>query len=188
MKNYKSHLDEITTDFCDKMQAMYLNGYWGINVGYKTSPLWKIRLDRTIGQWQEDSDCSGLLCEQSKNSEAIVVEYPVFGFSPFPQITQIDNCWHLAMGKCYKNAVPQNITLLKNTLSILQYAVDNPNGPVGGTSTFIVSALIGKNINIAIGVVLENGTDFTFDPAKGLITLLKGRLFNSGEIYTIFSY
>jgi len=186
-QNLKAHIDEIYSSFCNKMYAQYLNGLWRIQVGYRTDPLHQVRVEREIAQWQEDFDCAGALCTESQTNGVIVTTYPQFGNSPFPSIGNADKCFMPGWGVS-PNAVPQNIIIEQDTLTITQYTVDTVNGPVSTTNTFTVTSLIGKTISIALGTVLDYGVDFSFNVMTGTITLLLGRVFNPGEVYTISSY
>lgn len=81
------------------------------------------------------------------------------------------------------------ITIQGSNVAIEQYPVGDTGGPVAGTTTFTPSpSLIGKTVNVAMRVLLDAGDDYTFNTTTGTITLLGGRLFNTGETYTIFSY
>ncbi len=81
------------------------------------------------------------------------------------------------------------ITIQGSDVSMIQYAVGASGGPVAGATTFTPSpSLIGKTVNVAMRILLDAGVDYTFSATTGTITLLEGRLFNTGEVYTIFSY
>lgn len=172
------------------MYAEYLHGLWDITAGYVTDPLWKVRLNKQVADWQYSHDCDGILCEQSRNQGITLSTYPTYGNSPFPQLADANKCFIPGWGAPV-NAVPQTIVLETPGISIDQYTVGASNGPVAGSTTFTVPGLVGKSIDIALRVLLNFGTEYTFDSRTGTITLLGGKLFNAGppaEVYTIFSY
>lgn len=80
------------------------------------------------------------------------------------------------------------------TVTIFQFTVGDISGPTIGATTFTpyiggVAYLTGKTtIEVAQLMVLTLGTDYTFDTTTGTITLLLGRVFNPGEVYTITAF
>lgn len=191
--NYKQHKAKIDKEYSDTLYADYLSGLWGITAGYKYKSLWEIKLTKTILDWQEDYDCSGVLCTRAQlTSGTTLLVYPGFGGSPFPQIGETGGC-SVPYVRGGTNAVPQTVVITTAPLSILQFTVGATGGPVAGTFIFTplvggIAYLIGKTIDIALGTVLTAGVDYSFNSASGIITLLNGRLFNAAEVYTITSF
>jgi len=62
-----------------------------------------------------------------------------------------------------------------------------PNTPVNGSTTYTNTALISKSPIIFLNGfgTLVNGVDYTFNNTTGVVTLIGGRVFNTGEVYTI---
>jgi len=86
-------MDDITVDFDNRMYAEYMYGLYGVEVGYKSDPLWLCRLNYIIAKWQYDFDCAGTLCTDSRSSGVNVVSAcGGFGSSPFPQIMSSGCC------------------------------------------------------------------------------------------------
>ena len=120
-----------------------------------------------------------------------ILIYPVAGTSPFPQLDGLPVCTipvTLPVIPVVTPIVPQGVIF-----SINQFTVDVSVGPVSGTSIWVpyaggVAYLIGKTIKIALGTLLTDASDYSFDISTGTITLLLGRQFNPGEVYTIFAY
>lgn len=98
---------------------------------------------------------------------------------------------------CRPKPVPVVVTRTVTTgpaVTIFQFTVGMVSGPVIGATTFTpyiggVAYLTGKTtIEVAQLMVLTLGTDYTFDTTTGTITLLLGRVFNNGEVYTITAF
>lgn len=174
-----------------------MKGEWGSDVGYRTYPGWQVFMDKWLLDWQNGSDCKGDLYTESRNGTTIITAYPQLGKSVFPQICDVPQGW--VTNNLGIQAIPQNIILTDGSRSD-QFTVGVVNGPIQGTTTlagstsFIpkinnIAYLVGKSyIELALGVLLVNGTDYIFNSVNGEITLLQGRIFNNNETYTIFSY
>lgn len=203
MINLKSHIKSINCDYTETLYASYMKGEWGISVGYKPKPLPVIRMQKRLADWQLSMDCHGELCEKSNATYqpcnicppvpfSKVVTYPTWGNSPFPQIDEAPDCNRSWSG--ITPAVIQNVNITVPPLFTLQYTVGSATGPIPGAITFAPvdssgnHILIGKTIDLFQLTILQAGVDFSFDTTTGVITLLSGRLFNAGEVYTIISF
>lgn len=104
---------------------------------------------------------------------------------------------------CYQGVTwcrvePNPVTVVRTTqgsdVSMHQFTVGATNGPVIGMSSFtpMISGyayLIGKtSIEVKQRVVLTRDVDYSFNSTTGTITLLLGRVFNLGEVYSITAF
>lgn len=190
--NFKLHARTIDTNFVNWAYTKYMQGLWGIEVGYRVYSWCKVFMEKWLLTWQLETDCEGILCDQSRKNNSIIIQYPKLGKNPFPQIFEANDCYIPGRGFGIP-AVPQNIIINNESLSITQFEVDTTGGPISNTNQFtpIVAGsayLIGRKMDMALGVLLTKGSDYVFNITTGTITLLQGRLFNSDEVYTIFTY
>mgnify|MGYP001607879901 CR=1 FL=1 len=192
MTNYKQDIDQINLDYVNLMYAGYLKGLWGITAGYQTVPPYLTITRKKLADWQLLQDCKGALCTASRSAEYTILAYPTLGtttFStgcdtecnPIPAISAI---------------APQQIIISTSPpFNIIQYTVGAITGPVAGSTIFTplsagAAYLIGMSVDIALNDYgpLTQGVDYSFNSSTGQITLLSGRLFNIGEVYTITSF
>lgn len=75
MENYKAHTEEINGDFTALYFSLYMQGEWGIQVGYQTLPVWYVNMRKKLADWQNDSDCCALCTESKKPQNAIILSY-----------------------------------------------------------------------------------------------------------------
>lgn len=285
--NYLIHAKEIQGDFTSRMEAMYMHDEWGIEVGYKTLPLWYVDMRKELLSYQQlaSLDCNNelFIASQGKvvinccssgstrtevitnrtccppgstyrNSDGLCVatDGTTSAGLPCPCCPTgyvynqgTGNCQGVGTGDikvpincpevcvdgvgnstpllpclelepattllsapvgsaqeygytwCRPKPVPVVVTRTITTgptVTIFQFTVGDISGPTIGTTTFTpyiggVAYLIGKTtIEVAQLMVLTLGTDYTFDTTTGKITLLLGRIFNLGEVYTITAF
>lgn len=115
-----------------------------------------------------------------------------------PQLDPCNNTCYEGVTWCNVTPAPIVVNRVINVsgsdVSIEQFEVGTSDGPISGATTFTPlllgrAYLVGKtSIEVAVGTVLTLGTDYTFDNTTGTITLLLGRLFNPGEVYTITAF
>jgi len=192
MRNLAEHIKEINCDFTNVIFAKFMQGQWGINVGYSIPNLLISVMRKTVADWQLLSDCNNTLCVATTSGTTVITSYPTWGNSPFPQIVDSRSCYIEAITGA--SAVPETVNIIVPPLLITQYEVGSSNGPTAGTNVFTplnsvrIPVLIDRTVDIALGAFLELGVDYSFNITTGTITLLLGRLFNAGEVYTIISY
>jgi hypothetical protein len=203
MVNLKDHIKSINCDYTETLYANYMKGEWGITVGYVPKALPIVRMQKRLADWQLSMDCHGELCIKSRATYkqcnicppvpySTVVTYPTWGNSPFPQIDENPNCNWSWSGVAPATIQTVNITV--PPLFTLQYTVGATDGPIPGAVIFAPvdslgnHILIGKTIDLFQLTVLQANVDYSFDTATGTITLLAGRIFNGGEVYTIISF
>lgn len=89
------------------------------------------------------------------------------------------------------NALCCKINFIDNSGIVFaaQFTIGDGGGltPVNGATTYTNPVLIGKSPLIMVngGGFLVLNTDYSFNSTTGTITLLGGRLFNTGEVWTI---
>lgn len=203
MINLKSHIKEINCNYAETMYAAYMVGEWGIKVGYTPKSIPIARMQKRLADWQLSMDCNGALCEKSKATfkpcpvcvpepYSKVLSYPVWGNSPFPQIYGCNA--YLYPSSINVPAVLQGVEVVNPPILTYQYTVGELYGPLPGTTTFTPldtngnHFLIGRSIDLFQLTILQAGIDYTFDSTTGTITLLAGRLFNTGEVYSILTF
>lgn len=118
--------------------------------------------------------------------DSILLSEPVLGTCPLP---------YQGVTWCKVAPTPVIVTRINPLpqVSIEQFTVGASSGPAVGSTTFTPliagrAYLIGKTtIGVAQMTVLTKDVDYTFNTLTGTITLLAGRIFNPGEVYTITS-
>ncbi len=195
MTNLKQHIKEINRDFTNVMYSKYLDGAWGIEAGYSQVPYTTVIMQKEIADWQLLSDCSGSLCALSTSGTTVITSYPTWGNSPFPQPYDSWSCPEIAPGINNRTVTPQTVEIVIPPFVVVQYTVGATGGPIASTFSFTPldingdAYLIGTTtIEVAVGTILTLGVDYTFNIATGTITLQLGRVFNTGEVYTITSF
>lgn len=193
MLDYTIHKDSINKEFTSTYFSMYMNGEWGVQTGgYKPVPMYIVNMKKTLLDWQEALDCSSLLCAASQTQPITITGYPAYGGSIYPQIGYEYDC--LITQGAFRPITPDSIPVNTKSVLSLQYTVGASNGPIAGLSVFTpltgtgTTLYIGATIDILLGTILTKDVDYFFDSTTGIITLLLGRLFNPGEVYTIFSF
>ncbi len=84
MDNLKKHTREIDGDFISYYFAQYMQGEWGIEVGYQTLPAWWINYRKQLADWQNLQDCCSLCAESKLPKPMIVNRYAVLNPVPDP--------------------------------------------------------------------------------------------------------
>lgn len=172
--NFKEGIKTINKDYCNFFLADYLKKEWGMTVGFKTLPGYIVLMNKELADWQENMDCTGVT---PKGDTCVVTSYGIREIKK--------GCFQACD---VPSLPPTQIIINQGTYSSDQFTVGASGGPVNGTTTFVLPYLINKKIEIALIGVLTKGSDYNFDTDSGTITLLSGRLFNTDETYTIFSY
>lgn len=90
--------ERIGKAFTNLMYSRYLDGQWGISVGYRTYPPEVVLMEKWIYDWQKGSDC-GTLCTQSLTQPVILAQVPVVGtlssaIGNFNMEIQSEKCAH----------------------------------------------------------------------------------------------
>lgn len=201
MTNLKEHIAEVNGDFTALVNSWYMKSQWGISVGYPVPSAPVTLLRKQVMDWQLMQDCDNVLCAMSTSGTTTITAYPVWGNSPFPQIPDKGECYLESIGVA--PVVPQSVTVVTPPIEILQYTVGSPGGPAGGTFVFTPLNSSGNPVLANHSILLElsgygplvAGTNYTFNPTTGTITLLIvggfQTLFNAGppaEVYTITIY
>lgn len=199
MTNFGKEIGSINKDYTSSYFAEYMQGEYGVTVGYAPVPLYIINMKKTLADWQLGSDCEKELCKLSKQQQVNILAYPKYGGSPFPQING-DNCEGPFFNPI-QNVNIQNVQVITPALNIQQFTVGSANGPVTGTFIFTPLDIItglpplkNKSISLSLGRSgpLTIGEDYRFDITTGTITLLSisgiQLLFNLDEVYTIIIY
>lgn len=90
MTNFKLHTKQINQDYCSSYFAMYMNGEYGIEVGYNIIPAQISTMNKELLDWQTDSDCCAL-CNASTSgvtntftitSYAVLAPHPCYPLIP----------------------------------------------------------------------------------------------------------
>ena len=82
MTNFKLDKKQVNLDYCSSYFALYMNGEWGIEVGYKVIPAEISTMNKELMDWQVDSDCCAL-CNASIQSQSFTVSsYAVLSPNP----------------------------------------------------------------------------------------------------------
>lgn len=68
MTDFKLDIKQVNQDYCSSYFAMYMNGEWGIEVGYKVIPVEIVTMNKELMEWQLNSDCCAL-CNTSVQSQ-----------------------------------------------------------------------------------------------------------------------
>jgi len=67
MQDLKLHRESINEEVCDLYFAMYMEGEWGVQVGYVPTPSYIADTQKTLLDWQEQSDCCALAIQSQPN-------------------------------------------------------------------------------------------------------------------------
>ena len=201
MVNFLQHKSEIIQDFCNAFKKDAYKDIWGIRLNCVVKPKEEVWLNKNLFDYQtlsEQGCASGCTVQ---NPAFVITQYATCdGTSPFPTpfpfnpnnvfcTTTMQEYTVGCGGCCYTSVVVNNGSVIT-----YNFTVTNQNTVSGqivaGSTTFVYSALIGFNIQLALsGYGFFNpGTQYTFDNTTGTITLLGGLLFNISEVYTIFAY
>lgn len=62
--DYKSSEKAINREYTDFMYGLYMKNYWLVQVGYKADPVSVVQ--KTLLDWQLQSDCDNSLCVKAK--------------------------------------------------------------------------------------------------------------------------
>lgn len=82
MTNFKLDIRQVNQDFCSSYFAMYMNGEYGIEVGYKVIPAEISTMNKELMEWQLNSDCCAL-CNTSTQSQPFTISsYAVLSPNP----------------------------------------------------------------------------------------------------------
>lgn len=68
----KPLIREINNNFCNTMFARYMEGEWGIHVGFYTEPLYYVSWQKGVADWQLSYDCEGKLCTEARKFQQIL--------------------------------------------------------------------------------------------------------------------
>jgi len=84
MTNFKLHKKEVNENFCSSYFANYMNGEWGIEVGYKVPIMEIVNMNKILLDWQEDSDCCSLCKVSTQDQFFTIASYGVLSSNPCP--------------------------------------------------------------------------------------------------------
>ena len=96
MDNLKRHIREINKDFTSLFFAMYMKGFWQVEVGYKTLPLWYVTMRKELADWQLANDCCSLCVDAHRPQNTVIKSYAVLNAitnpcSPYVPLSCIGN-------------------------------------------------------------------------------------------------
>ena len=82
MTNFKLHTTQYNKDYCSSYFAAYMNGEWGIEVGYKVLPIQIVTMNKELMDWQLDSDCCALCAVSTSGQTFSIASYAVLNPHP----------------------------------------------------------------------------------------------------------
>jgi len=99
--NLLVHSEEINKSFIDLYFAMYMDGEWGVTVGYVPDDPFMVETERTLLEWQQNSDCcrSALLSVQPQG-------FTITQYATLPSTPQHCSPYQpLFAGNCYRGCL-----------------------------------------------------------------------------------
>lgn len=82
MTNFKHDIRQVNQDFCSSYFAMYMNGEWGIEVGYNVIPPEISTMNKELMEWQLNSDCCALCNKSTLSQPFTITAYAVLSPNP----------------------------------------------------------------------------------------------------------
>lgn len=82
MTNFKLDARQVNVDYCSSYFAMYMNGEWGIEVGYKVIPSEISTMNKELLEWQLASDCCALCNSSTQPQSFTISSYAVLSPNP----------------------------------------------------------------------------------------------------------
>jgi len=101
IRDLKPDRDDINTDVCDLYFALYMDGEWGVQVGYVLTPSYIADTQKTLLDWQEQSDCCTLAPLSIQTQAFTILQYAVL-----PSTVQPCSPYQpLFAGNCYRGCL-----------------------------------------------------------------------------------
>ncbi len=82
MTDFKLHTKSVYQEFCSSMFAAYMNGEWGIEVGYKVPSMQISAMNLELTEWQLNSDCCALCAVSTSGQTFTISSYAVLSPNP----------------------------------------------------------------------------------------------------------
>jgi hypothetical protein len=174
LENFLLHKRYVVENFCNTFKYITYKDMWGISLNCNTRKQELVWLDKELLEYQELSDCN--TCTFI-NDSFVIIAYAQYGGN-----TNEEN-----MGSCCNTVT--NVTNIINNYSAkpIQFIVGTGDAPASGTVYYNNIDLIGFDLQIFLngeGYLVENIDYIVLD--TGGFQLLGGRLFNTGEVYSVF--
>jgi len=75
MTDLKPHTETINKDFTSLYFALYMDGEWGVQVGFNTLPMWFVNMRKQLVDWQNSSDCCSLATDSTRPQDVVIASY-----------------------------------------------------------------------------------------------------------------
>lgn len=84
MTDFRIQRVQINESYCSSYLAAYMNGEWGIEVGYNVPVMEIVTMNKELLDWQENSDCGSLCGKSVQDQFFTIVSYAVLSTNPCP--------------------------------------------------------------------------------------------------------
>lgn len=104
MTDFRLERKKVNNDYCSSYLALYMDGEYGIEVGYNVPPAQISTMNKELLDWQEGSDCCALCGQSVLDQDFTITSYAVLSPNPCTPLVPL-----FAGGQCCPCFVNQSL-------------------------------------------------------------------------------